>query len=271
MATAPLGEVGPAESPPVFVEWKLSYTLRAAVPWCVVVAGLLLRRKPPANWAVVLPFLGAQAIWGIARQLVSLPSEVLSAIDAVVAGNAAGLACLWLAADRLVARSGRRVGILLGTIALAAVSFVTAACAEIGSSEEVIAAGLISALLSVIQLSSIAFTRAYQGFRSSGAYLIGLGGRSVLAGLVWGQLLLPGVCAYTGLWDLEGIPYAVVYGLIGAAAAFVILLPFLALAMYTETFRKRLRAFLNHPALPPQPDFELIFPGGRPVDEPLRS
>lgn len=268
MATAPLGELGAAESPPALVEWKLRYTLQAAVPWCIVAAGPLLRRRPAANWAVVVPFVGVQAIWGVARQLVSLPPEAMSAFDAIVVGNAAGLACLWLAADRLVARYGRRGGILLGTVLVAALSFVGAACFDIRSGMELIAIGLTAALLGTVQLSSIAFTRAYRGFRSSGAYLAGLGGRSVLAGVIWGQLVLLGFVTYEGLrrWVLEAVPYAVVFSLIGAAAAFVILLPFLVLAMYMETFRERLRTFLNHPTQPSEPDFELVFPGGRPVE-----
>lgn len=240
MAVSDLGALGPKEGPPVDYDW--APTFPAVLPWIGIVLLLLL----PANrnvraWWILTPLLLINATrWIAASFPLFIPSEAIDLLGAAFVGLAFGISALWLASPYLTRPSRWAVFFLMllvlaiasGLAYLGALDFSEVGAQEFGML-------MFLAVLTLMVAMALSLTARVCRRRPTA---IGLS----MVLFLWLAVLwmIPG-CAVWAISRISGSLGPQGYMIMGtmlvmALVTFVVVWPFVLLALVSSWYRERL-------------------------------
>ncbi len=250
--------MGPRESEPVIYQWPAYFHLSRLIPVAVLLA-LLLRapNRTRSAWWILLPALALPFVASWALALSGL-ARYLALLDDVVLMFFFGLAFLWLLGDKLadLPRPTALVYaawllLLAGIIGLIGVSTFDPHLFLIPTA---IAYGFISALAVIaLALAGLACRKWYSPRRFLISLFVvialGAGGVAMFFSLM---SLLPSLLIegeMMGWYMLPAMMGMLMGGLLGATVLFLLLLPFVALAIWNPAYRPRFYAIFRLPGM----------------------
>lgn len=264
VAVQNIGPMGPAEGKPLVYNWPIYvHAARLLMPLVLV---MLLMRKPNRTrdaWLVLLPALAIPVLVGWVTEQVG-GNGIAGLVEDAMAMFLFALAFLWLLAYRLenLPRTtilARVISIFLaaGVIGLIGVSYLGLDVMLVPKA--FVCMVLIGAFLAVMALTFYKSRKRYGPLR----FLVRLfiivvvGGATVVTGfavLLWAlsRVLTGGSFNINQL--ISTLSGEIPASAIGSAAFFLVLFPFLALALWAPTYRRRFHSIFRLPGMQPPDD-----------------
>lgn len=242
MATAELGSLGPKESDPQFINWSIWWSLSRSLPWLMLLVLLAARpNRHLAAWAVLLPLIAVWMISLILNQILPFPVSFLFFIRQSVLVLALALTGLWLLSPWLTAGSRLVTFGSMVVVAGALAAVFPLFDSGINLDRDVTATMIITVLAAtamVLGLIVNAFwCRRRPGDRSFLLWLLlWTWGASFLLFYAAAIILSTTLFHYPVYLEREVLIFCLVAGLV----AYLVLLPFVALALRSEFYRRRL-------------------------------
>ena len=246
-----MGVLGTHDSAPVFVDWPLVYNVPRALLY--VVPLVLLFRRPSRNlqaWLILAPPLFLYLLWGIVKQIESLLLWSSVPLDNLGATLVLILVLLWLLADKLTFHS--RAPAFLATLLLIVAASVAVPLCQDGWQDRLLreqallfggtyAVSALALLLGVFVAGRCCrktySDRRFMLWLPLWAILIGTLLISLWFGL-WIQIAYQHLAYDMARW--LPIPAAIL-----SSTAYVVLLPFMVLALRVPLYRSRLQVFVR--------------------------
>jgi hypothetical protein len=246
--------LGEKESEPAVYNWKWRYSAPSLAIWAVLVVAIVLV-KPNRNaqaLLVLVPLLVVNVAWSFLRRVIGFPSSSVAALDGIIISLTVGLAVLWLLSHWL----GNRNRFLVALLALVIIGLVGIAGAVSYPSQEsslqTVASLLVAGLSALILVLGFVLAGWWCRKRySSWRFALWLGVWTTVAGVGVFLVLLAGMLM---VWCISGVSpddlhtvvgIVLLTGLIFGGCTYVVVLPFMILAIWSRFFRQRFYACLR--------------------------
>ncbi len=250
MAFNDLGDLGPKESSPVTYTWSFIDNFSGLIVWVAVLIVFILFREnwTPKAFLILLPMFVVSVVWLGLKKATNMPSNAAMMYDIIFNSLVAGIAALWLLADRIGNRN-RFATFLLAVVVMAIMcALAGVSLGEFKLSADMAGISVVFAVLAAIVLWAFVLTgwmcrKSYSAVRFmlwlavwtvAPCLLIMMivAAVSVIGGLVMGNGPPPGSLLLMVLM----FPLA---GLIVGGFIYAILFPFMILAFKSDLFRQR--------------------------------
>lgn len=250
MALNDLGDLGRTESDPVTYTWSFIDNLSGLVVWVAVLIVFILFREnwTPKAFLILLPMFVVSVVWLGLKKATGMPSNAAMMYDIIFNSLVAGIAALWLLAERIGNRN-RLATFLLAVVVMAimcALGIVSLGGFKL--SADMAGISVVFAVLAATALLAFAITgwmcrKSYSAVRfmlwlavwtvaPCLLMMMIVAAVSVIGGLVMGNGLPPQALLLMALM----FPLA---GLILGGFIYAILFPFMILAFKSDLFRRR--------------------------------
>ncbi len=255
--SADIGELGPEEGTAVVYHWKWYYSVPALLLWAVLVLAIVLVKanRNPHALLILVPLLIVNLLWFGFLKLFHFASVTRVQFDSLFASYTVGITVLWLLAHKLGNRN-RFVTFLLALVVMTVVSLVGAISYNMSFSDETTQVSFLLVVLAFTMLFGFVLAawrcrKRYSGLR----FMLCLGVWTIAVGIV--SLLSFFVIAVV-IWSLAGgslPPYSIliqvfIVGLIFGVCLYVIVFPYMILALRSSFFRERFYACLRLKSMP---------------------
>jgi hypothetical protein len=256
--SADIGDLGPQQGTSVTYDWKWYYGAPTLALWLALIAAFafIKANRNPQALLILVPLLIMNLFWLMFKKAMGFRSPDGGMVSVIFHTLTVGITVLWLLAPK-VANWNRLVILVLG-FAVMAVFGIGAGVSHYGSlrlTEQsggvaVLVAMLASAILLGLVLTAWQCRERYTRLR----FLLYLGFWSVIASLasVLVVCLIVFAIERPGLSIAEASLELLVVGLVLGVCAYVIVLPYLILALVDPFFRQRFYACLRLRPVPPQ-------------------
>ena len=250
MAVNDLGDLGPKESDPVTFTWSFIDNLSGLVVWVAVLIVFILFREnwTPKAFLILVPVFVASIVWLGLKKVPGMQSGSVVMFDIIINSFVAGIAVLWLLADRIGNRN-RLVTFLLAVVVMAIMCALgIVSLGEFKLSADMAGISVVFVVLTAIVLLAFVLTgwmcrKSYSTVRFMlwlavwivAPYLLLMvivALIPIIAAAVMGNALPPGFLLLMAL----KIPLV---SLIVGGFIYAILFPFMILAFKSDLFRQR--------------------------------
>jgi len=253
-----IGELGQKEGTAVIYNWRWYYSVPGLALWVVLIGAIVLVKanRNPQALLILMPLLIVNLLWLGFVKLLHFPSSARVQFDPLFASYTIGVAVLWLLAHKLGNRN-RFVTFLLALIIMIVIDFVGIASYGMGAfSGETM---LFTAFLAVLSFAVlVGFVLAARQCRNRYSGL-----RFVLYLALWtvAVCLASTLVFYPIVFIIQQVPVpistvllvALIAGLAFGAFLYVIVFPFMILALRSSFFRERFYACLGLKSMPTTP------------------
>ncbi len=245
-----LGDLGSKESSPVTYTWSFIDNFSGLAVWVAVLIVFILFREnwTPKAFLILLPMFVVSVVWLGLKKATNMPSNAAVMYDIIFNSLVAGIAALWLLADRIGNRN-RFATFLLAVVVMAIMcALAGVSLGEFKLSADMAGISVVFAVLAATTLLAFVLTgwmcrKSYSAVRFmlwlavwtvAPCLLIMMivAAVSVIGGLVMGNGPPPGSLLLMVLM----FPLA---GLILGGFIYAILFPFMILAFNSDLFRRR--------------------------------
>lgn len=255
MASADIGDLGPKDGTAAIYDWKLYYNIPSLALWAVLILAIVLIKgnRNPRALLILVPLLIVNLFWTIFKKAIGFPSEPAQMFGMVFYSLTVGITILWLLAHKLCNRN--RFVTFLRALAIMAVVGL-AGVVSYGMTEFSSQTMAIIILLAVLALTTLCgFALAAWCCRKRYGSV-----RFVL----WLGLCIVVLCVATmlGFYSIVFIvsrpPVSVftvllqvsIAALVVGGCLYVIVFPYMILALRSPFFRERFYACLRLKSMP---------------------
>ncbi len=259
VASQDLGKLGSKEGKSVVYDWKWYYSASSLTLWLLLVSVLVLVKanRNPRAWLIFIPLLAVNLCWTVLKKIIPLPSSAMPMFDQLFASLTMGISVLWLLGHKLGNRN-RFITFLLALVTMAVLCVVGAlSYSGLAFSQYTIGSVVIFSVLTLVMLLAFVFA----GYCCRKRY-------SNLRFMLWLAVWTVAVCmviilGYFGIaviiMNIMGnIPSMWIFmllqvfvtGLVLGGCLYVIMLPFMILALRSSFFRERFFACLRLKSMP---------------------
>ena len=250
MALNDLGDLGSKESDPVTYTWSFIDNFSGLIVWGAVLIVFILFREnwTPKAFLILVPVFVASIVWLGLKKVPGMQSASVVMFDIIINSFVAGIAVLWLLAERIGNRN-RLVTFLLAVVVMAIMCALGGvSLGEFKLSADMAGISVVFAVLAAIVLWAFVLTgwmcrKSYSAVRFMlwlavwivAPYLllmVILATVSIIGAIVMGNALPPGFLLLMAL----KVPLV---SLIVGGFIYAILFPFMILAFKSNLFRRR--------------------------------
>jgi len=245
-----MGELGPKDSDAVVYEWKWYYNAPSLALWALLVLAIVLVKANRNRHALLIlaPLLIVNLLWSIFKKAVGFPSAQAEMFNMLFYSLTVGIAILWLLAHKLGNRS-RFVTFLLALAIMAVVGLAGAiSYGGLEFSQQTVATLMLLAILVFAMLLGFVLTgwwcrKHYSGLR----FMLYLALWTVSASLV--SMLV----VYSIVFIVQRASVSIstmlffvpVVGSVLGGFLYVVVFPYMILALRSSFFRERFYACLH--------------------------
>jgi len=255
VASQDIGELGPKEGTAVLYKWKWYYSIPGFALWLVLLGAIVLVKanRNPRALLILLPLLAVNLLWFGFVKLLQFPSSSRAQFDSLFASYTVGISVLWLFAHKLGNRN-RFVAFLVAFVLMAVLGLVGAVSySGLEFSQQTVGTVILLAVLTLAMLLGFALAgwrcrRRYTNLR----FMLYLAFWTVAACLAITFVVYAVVFAI----NQASVPVSTVLlvslmaGLALGAYLYVIVFPFMILALRCSFFRERFFACLRLKSMP---------------------
>jgi hypothetical protein len=255
IASADIGELGPKDSDATVYEWKWYYSTPALMLWAVLLLAIVLVKanRNPHALLVLVPLLIVNWLWLILKKMLGFRSADAEMFNMLFYSLTVGIAILWLLAHKLGNRS-RFVTFLLAFTIMAVVGLAGAiSYGGLEFSQRTVSALILLAILVFAMLLGFVLAgwwcrKHYSGLR----FMLYLALWTVSASLV-GMLVIYSIVFIVQRVSISISEVLLIVPVVGAvlgAFLYVVVLPYMILALRSSFFRERFYACLRLKSMP---------------------
>ena len=250
-----LGNLGSRDGAAVIYNWKWYYSVPTLVLWVMLVLAIVLVKanRNPSALLILVPLLITNLLWSIFKKVVGFPSTQAEIFNMLFYSLTAGIAILWLLGHKLGNRS-RFVTFLLALAIMAVVGLAGAiSYAGLEFSRQTVSVLFLLAILVFAMLLGFVLTGWWcrKRYRPV-SFMLWLAVWIVAANLV-GMLVV-----YSIVFSVQRVSVSIsalliqvpLAGTIFGIYLYVIVFPYMVLALRSSFFRKRFFACLHLKSMP---------------------
>jgi hypothetical protein len=220
------------------------------VLWLVLFLVLLIfksNRRPQA-WLILIPLLAVNLLWSVFERIIPWPSEMLMVLEQVLVSLSVALAVLWLLGDKIGNRNrfltflaALFIMTVIGLVGIFSYSGVSFGWLTLYSA--IFLALTIAVTLLAFVLSSLCCRKRFGPVR----FMLWLAAWSLVISLFVISLLMliPILLSGGQITPWYWIIYVLVTSLIFSAGVYLVLLPYMVVALRVPIFRDRLYSCLR--------------------------
>jgi len=254
-ASADIGQLGPKDSDAAVYKWKLYYSAPSLTLWAVLLLSIILDKanRNPHALLVLVPLLIVNLLWSIFKKAVGFPSAQAEMFNMLFYSLTVGIAILWLLAHKLGNRS-RFVTFLLAFTIMAFVSLTGAiSYGGLELSQQTVEVLLLLAILVFAMLLGFVLTGWWcrKRYRPV-SFMLWLAVWTVAANLVSMLVFysIVFVARRVSVPISTVLLIALIAGSVLGAFLYLVVFPYMILALRSSFFRERFYACLRLKSMP---------------------
>jgi MFS family permease len=255
IVSADIGELGPKDSDATVYEWKWYYSAPALAIWAVLVAAIVLVKanRNPNALLILVPLLIVNWLWLILKKMLGFRSADAEMFNMLFYSLTVGVAVLWLLAHKLGNRS-RFVTFLLALTIMAVVGFTgVISYSGLEFSRQTVGALMLLAILVFAMLLGFVLTGwcCRKRYRPV-SFMLWLAVWTVAANLV-DMLVVSSIVFIVQRVSVsisEVLIVVLVSGSVLGALLYMVVFPYMILALRSSFYRQRFYACLRLKSMP---------------------